>query len=130
MPRPRNRARPWRRKGQAQRSERETLENAVEEQRNLLFGAMTRLTEIKNSITERERALKERLVRQQRRLEEERALSEKLRFLEEKVASLRLAREQELAESARMEAEEKDLTGRCERGVAGKSGSCGAPWRD
>ena len=100
---------------EAQRSEREMLENAVEEQRNHLFGAMTRLTEIKNSITEKERMRKERRIRQERRLEEEKVLSEKLRFLEEKVSSLRLRREQELDESARMEAEEKDLTERCER---------------
>ncbi len=99
-----------------QRSERETLENGVEEQRNHLFGAMTRLTEIKNSITEKERMLKERLARQQRRLEEEKVFSEKLRILEGKVSSLRLRREQELAEVTRMEAEEKDFTERCERG--------------
>jgi chromosome segregation protein len=99
---------------EAQRAEREALEHAVEEQRTRLFGAMTRLTEIKNGITERERMRKERLARQERKREEEKALSEKLRLLEEKVSSQRLRREEGLEESARTEAEEKDLTARYE----------------
>ena len=102
--------------GEEERCVQETLENAVEEQRNDFFGAMTRLTEIKNSITAKEKMRMERLARRQRRVEEERAVSEKLRLLEEKAASLRLRGEQELEEVARAETEEKELTGRCERG--------------
>ena len=57
---------------------RERLEREAEEERNRLFGVMTRLTEIRNAIIERERAIKEREARQQRRLDEERLLKERL----------------------------------------------------
>ncbi|MGD0228792.1 MAG: AAA family ATPase [Syntrophorhabdales bacterium] len=104
-----------------QRSAREALEGAVEEERDHLFGAMTRLTEVRNGILERERMLKERQARRQRRIEEERLLSDKLRLLEEKVSSLRERMEDELAEKARVEDEEKAIVDRYE-GLAREAG--------
>ncbi len=101
---------------QEEKLTREKLENGVEEQRNQFFGAMTRLTEIKNSIVTKERARNERRARQQRRIEEERAISQKLRLLEENTASLRLRREAELAQVALAEGEEKELAERHEAG--------------
>jgi chromosome segregation protein len=99
-----------------ERSARQSLEDAVEEQRNDFFGAMTRLTEIKNGILAKEKMQKERLARRQRRIEEERAIAGKLRLLEEKAASLKQSRDRELAQAARMQAEEKELTERCDGG--------------
>jgi chromosome segregation protein len=93
---------------------REALEREAEEERNRLFGAMTRLTEIKNRAVEKERILRERQARQQRRLAEERLFAEKLGLLEEKVSSLRRRREAELAEIALVKEEEQGLAERCE----------------
>jgi chromosome segregation protein len=100
---------------------REALEKETEEERNLLFGAMTRLTEIKNRAVDRERILREREARQQRRLEEERLLSERLRLLQEKVSSLRRRMEEELAEIGRVKEEEQGLAAQWD-GLAKEAG--------
>jgi chromosome segregation protein len=99
---------------EARRLDREKLEEAVEEQRNRLFAAMTMLTEINNRIAEKERMAKEKEARRERRLEEERQLAERLRLLEEKAASLKLAADREASEKARLEKEEKGFGERAE----------------
>ncbi len=89
---------------------RERLEREAEEERNHLFGVMTRLTEIRNSILERERVTKEHQARQQRRLEEERLLKERLGALEEKLSAVRIRFDNEKVEVGRIEVEEKGLS--------------------
>jgi chromosome segregation protein len=88
------------------------LEREAEEARNRLFGVMTRLTEIRNSILERERVAKERQARQQRRIEEERLLKERLFRLEEKLSAVRERLDKEKDELGRIEKEEKALSDR------------------
>ena len=100
---------------------REKEERAAEEERNRLFGVMTRLTEIRNSIVERGRIEKERGARQERRLEEKRLLEERLRLLEEKFSAVQGRMEEEKNAATLAEAEEKALSGRVDA-LAGESG--------
>lgn len=93
---------------------RERVEREAEEERNRLFGVMTRLTEIKNGILERERIARERDARQQRRIEEERLLKERLAGLEATSSAVRERLEKEKEELGRIGAEEAGLSGRHE----------------
>ena len=94
---------------------RERIEHEGEEERNRLFGVMTRLTEIRNSILDRQRIDKERLARKQRRLEEERLLKERLAGLQTKLSTVqeRLGKEKE--ELTAIESEESALSARYDR---------------
>jgi chromosome segregation protein len=89
---------------------RERLEKETETERNKLFGVMTRLTEIRNSIAERERVLKDREARRQRRLEEGRLLKEKLRVLDGAVEALGLRIDAERTDKKILDDEERELT--------------------
>jgi len=99
---------------------REKGEREAEEERNRLFGVMTRLTEIRNSIVERGRIEKEREARWERLLEEKRLLEERLRLLEEKSSALQAQMDEEKKAAALAEAEEKALSGRVDA-LAGES---------
>jgi chromosome segregation protein len=99
---------------------REKAEREAEEERNGLFAVMTRLTEIRNSVVERQRLEKEREARRARRLEEERLLGERLRLLEAKSSAVQARREEEREAVALAEAEEKALSGRVDL-LAGES---------
>jgi chromosome segregation protein len=91
---------------------RETVEKESEIERNRLFSVMTRLTEIRNSVSERQRILREREVRRLRKVEEERLLKEKLVVLERSRVSIGLRLDAERGDRAILETEEKDLTER------------------
>jgi chromosome segregation protein len=88
---------------------RERVEREAEEERNRLFGVMTRLTEIRNSILERERMAREREARRQRRIEEEKILAERLAGLDAKSSVLRERLEKEKEDLVRVENEEAGL---------------------
>jgi len=89
---------------------RERLEREAEEERNRLFGVMTRLTEIRNSVLERERKLREREARQHRQFQEEEALKEKLKVLQDKLAHLQKRMEVERKVANLLEKEERKAT--------------------
>ncbi len=96
------------------RKAQERLEKEGEDGRNRLFAVMTRLTEIRNGILERERIQKEREARRQRRIEEERSLTERLRDLEENLSLLEGRRDAERIDKTRLEKEEKKLVDQIE----------------
>lgn len=100
---------------------REGMEKESENDRNRLFGAMTKLTGIKNRMLERERALKEYEARRQKKLQEEERLKEQLAFLEEKMSVLRSRTEEEKGEKAVVETQERDGAERLAK-VAGEIG--------
>ncbi|MGD0657455.1 MAG: AAA family ATPase [Syntrophorhabdales bacterium] len=99
---------------------REKGEREAEEERNGLFAVMTRLTEVRNSVMERQRLEKEREARRARRLEEERLLGERLRLLEAKSSAIEARKEEEREAKALAEAEEKALSDRVDL-LAGES---------
>jgi chromosome segregation protein len=93
---------------------RERLDKESESERNNLFSVMTRLTDVRNAILERERFLKERNARHLRRIEEERLLNAKRSTLEQSLAGLHLQLEDEKTDRDILKEEEKNLTSRIE----------------
>jgi chromosome segregation protein len=91
---------------------RERLEKETELERNNLFSVMTRLTELRNSIAERERYLKEREARHTRRAEEERLLKNKLTTSEQSLSRFRLQLESEKTDKIGLDAEEMAFVAR------------------
>jgi chromosome segregation protein len=94
---------------------REHHEKETEEVRNELFVTMTKITEIRNKVVERERIAREREERQQKRLEEEVRLQQRLEVSEEKKKALLGRLESEQKELALMAAEEREASERFEK---------------
>ncbi|MBP8626198.1 MAG: AAA family ATPase [Syntrophorhabdales bacterium] len=93
----------------ASKKEIEAYEARLEEQRVRLFVSMSRITDIKNQLSEIERLKAERLRREEKRREEKRRIEERLRELDGRYAQLKKKRDAEIAKKNEIAMEERTL---------------------
>lgn len=89
----------------------ERYESEIEQQRVKLFVSMSRITDIKNQLSEIERREKERQKREEKRKEEKERIKARLNYLNGQHSKLKDIKEKEIAERDEMSTKEKMLIG-------------------